>query len=77
MAGSMVPLARRMRLESFRCSSSERIQAPWARSASDTAPSISRVTTMDCSEAQMVPLSKVLESRIRFTAWPTSAERWI
>ena len=42
-----------------------------------TAASMARSTTMDCSLAQMVPLSKVLESRMRRTAWRTSAVRWI
>ena len=46
-------------------------------SSAVTTGSISLVTTMLCSLAQMVPLSKVLESRIRFTAMGTSAVRWI
>ena len=34
-----------------------------------------RSVTMDCSDAQMVPLSKVLESRMCFTARGISALR--
>ena len=72
MAGFMVPLGRRMNLER-RCSSSVQQIGPLGLQLRRHRPSISRVTTMDCSLAQMVPLSKVLESRIRLTARRTSA----
>ena len=66
-------MARRRNPDSFRDSSSERKYPPWRFTSASTLSWMHRSVTMDCSEAQMVPLSKVLESKMCFTARGMSA----
>ncbi len=62
-----------MNLDNFLLSSSVSKWAPCAFSSFTTDSSIDFSTTIDCSDAQITPLSNVLESMILFIANFTSA----
>lgn len=71
----MVRQARSMIRLTFSSFSPSRKYAPWATRLARTLSAMTASVTMDCSEAQTVPLSKVLLAKILVTASSMSALR--
>ncbi len=66
--GLTEPASVNMIFETFSASFALRMYAPLLTSSSLTASYTSLTATIDCSEAQIIPLSNVLDIRIEDTA---------